>query len=292
MQVEGPMNYKHGFALLANARAFLESATEYVGRNEVDEKRFAVLHLVTALELLLKARLAMNDPRLLVSHGKPVTDDAFERGDFHSVGMERAIELMTNAGVLNLSDRQLRQLATLRAMRNRVTHFVDAASAVETRSALGAGLHLFIEIHNAEFSDDDVYRAKPMGEITEELSRCDEFVKERLEHLSARLQSAVRPRTHWFDECSNCLQDATVIIDENVNCLFCGTTSTIRDHAECISDDSKVESCPACSRASVACHRWPTGEPTYECICCGHLKGRAIQWQDASGLISRLKEPK
>jgi hypothetical protein len=277
------MNYKHGFALLANARAFLESATEYVGRNNVDEKRFAVLHLVTALELLLKAKLAMSDPRLLMSRGKAVTDDAFERGDFHSVGMERAIELMTDAGLLQLSDRQLRQLATLRGMRNRVTHFVDAASAVETRAALGAGLHLFIEIHNAEFSDDDVYRAKPMREVTEELSRCDEFVKARLEHLSASLQSAVRPRTHWFSECSNCLQDATVIIGENVESLFCGTTSTIRDHAECISEDSNVESCPECGRASVACRRWRAGELTYECICCGHFQGGEIQERDASG---------
>jgi hypothetical protein len=276
------MNYKHGHALLANARAFLESATEYVGRNKVDEKRFAVLHLVTALELLLKAKLAMKDPRLLISRGRSVSDEAFERGDFHSVGMEGAIELMTDAGQLKLSARQLRQLATLRSMRNRVTHFVEAAGTVETRAALGAGLHLFIEIHNAEFDDDEVYRAKPMREVTEELSRCDEFVKERLEHLSACLQSAIRPRTHWFDECSNCLQDATVIIDDSVKCLFCGTTSTIRDFAECISDDSKVESCSACGRASVACYRWPNGELTLECICCGHFQGREIKWRYAS----------
>lgn len=284
------MNYRHGFALLDNARAFLESAVDLVRRAEAEEKRFAILHLVTALELLLKARIAMKDPRLLV-RGKPVTEEAFERGDFKSVGMEEAIKLLTSKGLLCLSARQLNQLTTLRNMRNRTTHFVDGANTVEARAAIGAGVHLFIEIHNAEFTDDEVCRTYPMQKVAEELSRCDEFVNERLGHLGGHLHGSARPRTHYFDECHNCLQDAAVIIEESIRCLFCGATVAIRDHAQLISEDSTVAPCPECKRDSVACHCRGGKESTYECICCGYFRGPEIHWADQSGPIPRLREP-
>lgn len=282
--------YKYGFALLANARAFLESAVEFVRRGDPDEKRFAILHLVTALELLLKARVAIDDPRLLAARGKPVTEEQLDSGCFRSIGMEEAVDLLTAAGRLALSDHHLKQLSTLRSMRNRVTHFIDTADQVDARAALGAGLHLFIEIHNAEFSDDDVYRAKSMMRIAEDLREFGDFVKERLGDLSAQLKANERPKTRHLDECSNCLQDATVILGETFKCLFCDSVDTIAGYTELISDDSSVGVCPTCSRPSVARHQWRDQDPTYECICCGYFRGPELRWVDVSGPISRLKD--
>lgn len=251
---------------------------------------FAVLHLMTALELLLKARVAIKDPLLLVANGKSVTVESFSRGDFRSIGVEDAIELLTGANLLNLTDRQVKQLTTLRSMRNRVTHFVHGAGSIEARTALGAGIHLFIEIHNAEFSDDEVYSRRSMRSLAEDLRQCDEFVRERLDQLSYQLNSSTRPRTRYFSECLYCLQDATVITGENITCLFCGRTATVQDTADLYSNGETVEFCPVCERPSVVCHLNSGDEPTYECICCGYFRGPEIRWCNLLGPITRLRE--
>jgi hypothetical protein len=54
--------YKYAFSLLDNARAFVESAVDYARQDYRDQWKFAILHLTTALELLLKARLAIGIP--------------------------------------------------------------------------------------------------------------------------------------------------------------------------------------------------------------------------------------
>lgn len=93
-----------------------------------------------------------------------------------------------------------------------------------------------------------------MSELTVDLHEHVEFVKERLAALSARLRSSIRPRTHHTDECPDCLQDAAVIIGDRLKCLFCGHEIRIRQYAELISTDRSVETCPECSRESVALH--------------------------------------
>jgi len=61
------MKYKYAFGLLDNARAFAESAVDYAKQDNQDQWKFAILHLMTALELLLKARLAIEDCQQLVA---------------------------------------------------------------------------------------------------------------------------------------------------------------------------------------------------------------------------------
>jgi hypothetical protein len=52
----GKPEYKYAFSLLTNARASIEPAFDYAGRERREQWKFAILHLTTALELLLKAR--------------------------------------------------------------------------------------------------------------------------------------------------------------------------------------------------------------------------------------------
>jgi hypothetical protein len=251
---------------------------DYVRSGDVKQTRFAILHVATALELVFKARLAMQDPFLIV-RGNHVTEDALERGEFQSVGIEEAVERLKTAGLLSLGDHQVSHLKTLRNMRNRVTHFACAANADEARAALGAGLQLFIEIHNSGFTDDDVYPAKSMQALVEELSRCNEFVNERHRQLAETILTAARPRTRHLEECQHCLQDAIVIIGESLKCIFCGANATIHDYVERISDDNTVGVCKTCGRKSVMCHFSQGAEqPTYECICCGDFRGPAVTW--------------
>jgi hypothetical protein len=238
------MKYKYAFDLLGNARAFVESAVDYAQQHQKKHWKFAILHLTTALELGLKARLAIEDHKYLVAGKSQVSDRQFDEGDFRSISIEECIKKLTQTSPFSMTKRQLQVLATLRSLRNRITHYIDPGDTDALKAAFAAGLNLFIEISNAEFADEDPYGARTMSQLVVELHKFDAFVKERISSLADHLCSAMRPRTHHTDECSYCLQDATVIDGDDVRCLFCGHGMSVREFAELISDDSTVEICP------------------------------------------------
>ena len=281
--------YRYGFALLANARDFVESAVEYARQDKERQWKFSVLHMATALELLLKAKLAMTDYRHLSVGSGLVSERQFEEGEFRSVGIEQCLDRLNRYCDFSLSSDQSQAIKALQRLRNRITHYIEPphqSSALKATTA--AGLNLFIEINNSEFLNADPYDAKSMSELTLELYRNEHFVKERLTTLSSQLSSMPRRRTHHTDECSDCLQDATVIIEGDLKCLFCGREITIPLYAELISRDRSVETCPECNRESVALHRTADGQMSHECFCCGYSRGGEMQWSDGKVEIPRL----
>jgi hypothetical protein len=300
--------YKYSLALLDSARAFLESGVQHacsaksngwkfeakIGRmqptdawaTKSGEWKFALLHTVIALELLAKARIAFEDPHRIV-RGK-VDDLHFEQGEFQSINIDEAFR---RAG-FRLTGRPLAAFTALKAARNRLVHFRETSSPEETKALVAAGLHLFFDLHETHFSDEQAPRgAKCMVELAQDLSTFRDFVACRMEDLASRLQSADRPRTRHLSECQRCLQEADVIVDESVVCLFCGYRQSIQDCAAWLSKDCSVELCPVCNRPAVAKNRYTKNEePTYECFCCGYFRGpEPPGWNDEGKPMSRLR---
>jgi hypothetical protein len=259
--------YKYAFALLGNGRAFVESTVELARKGYAENWKFAILHLATALELLLKARLAIEDHRLLVDGKRHVSDRQFDDGDFNSVTVDECIKRLAQHSQFALTIRQRHTLSQLRILRNRVAHFTEPGDDAALKAAVAAGLNLFIELNEAaEFRDDETYGTKSVRELITALNEYEDFVKERMSALAERLQSASRPKTHHADECSFCLQDAAVIDGEKFRCLFCSYQTTLRDFAEARSDNDRADVCPDCSRHSVLISQWKDQKPTHECF--------------------------
>lgn len=282
--------YGYAFSLLRDARAFVESAADYARRDDRHLWKFAILHLTTALELLLKARLAIVDHKHLVAGKVQVAERQFDEGNFKSVVIDECIERLNRTCGFSLTNRQRQVIKTLQSLRNRVAHYIDPSNdTAALKAAAAAGLNLFIDINNTEFLDEDPYGARTMPQLVAELHEYDDFVKERLSSLSGRLRLAIRPRTRYTDECSHCLQDAAIITDDEVQCLFCGRGMSVREFAELISQDRSVEPCPQCNRQSMARHQWSQDrEPTYECFCCGYFRGPELKWRDWNEELPRL----
>lgn len=170
MSVASVSKYKYAFGLLGNARAFVESAVDLARQGYPEQWKFSILHLATALELLLKARLAIEDHRHLVAGKRQVSDRQFDDGDFVSVGVEDCIEKLAQHSQFSLTTGQLQILSHVRNLRNRVAHFIDPGDTAPLKAAFAAGLNLFIEISNAaEFRDDDTYGTKSMHQLVTEL---------------------------------------------------------------------------------------------------------------------------
>lgn len=279
--------YKYAYGLLANARIFAESTVDFAGEDRDEHWKFAVLHLATAIELLLKACLALKDHRSLVRGKVQVTDRQFDLGEFHSIGTDECVEKLRARGA-SLSGRQSAAITRLRNLRNRVAHYISVDNTNQMKAAIAAGLNVFIEINNAHFPDEDPYRARTMSQLIVDLNEYDEFVTERLMYLSDQLRSATRPRTHHTDECPRCFQDATIIVNDKIQCLFCGDGVTVKEFAENISEDHSVSVCGDCGREAVARHKYEDDEPTYECFCCGRFTGPEPQWSNGEIPIPRL----
>jgi hypothetical protein len=276
--------HPHWPRLLANARTFFEFAGESALKRDWDIQKLAAVVLGTGIELLLKARLAMEDPKLLIAGNQRATDRQLAEGEFRSVSIDECTRRLRKLSLCSLNQRQQHSLNTLRACRNRLAHHHDLGLSVDLQYIVATGLSLFVDIYTSEFGCDDPAEEAHIAELIGRLSRSDEFVEARFGDISDRLAVAVRPRTHHVDECSNCYQDAIVISDSDIVCQFCSRRVSIVGFAEEISEDGSVEICPMCGRRSVAKHEWGGNETsTHECFCCGWFTGPELTWAHWDG---------
>lgn len=283
-------NYKHAIVLFKNARQFVESAVSHARTHNQDDCRYAILHATIAIELLAKSRLAFEDPQLIAIES--VDPQRFEHGNLQSINIADAFRRLTKITRFCLSSRHRAALKRLTDARNRLIHFRFIATEKETQALVASGLDIFFEIHEREFAEEeDPYRAKSMTTLAQDLSEFREFVSCRTETIAERLRTFERPRTLHFSECGGCLQEADVLVDDTLICLFCGEKRAIRDCAEMLGADRSVEKCPVCHRSSVAKYQMGMGEePTYECFCCGYFRGPEIEWSDGRGsALPRLR---
>ncbi|MBS1701756.1 MAG: hypothetical protein JST12_08845 [Armatimonadetes bacterium] len=261
-----------------NSRKFLESAIEIANQEWSPELSLASINIITGIELLLKARLASEDFRLLAVDGG-TTVAQFEAGDFKSITVDECLKRLKQFGV-SLDSRQKQVLKNLQDLRNRTIHYITPKEA-EFRGAVEAGLNLYIEFHQSQFDHwDNCYNLKSLNRLIIELHRNEDFVRARFERIKPRLEVSYRPRTHYFDECPSCVQDAVIINDGYFECLFCDYENEISFAVEQRSNDKRVEVCPACSKTSLAWPWWFPELTVKECFCCGYFEGDEPNWSD------------
>ena len=100
-------------SLLENAYDFLNEALRSAERAGTDPQawKFAVLHVVQAIELLLKARLE-------AEHHVLIYEDVDRRTK--TVSLDRAVERITGAAGINLTRREVRSIAKARKWRDAI----------------------------------------------------------------------------------------------------------------------------------------------------------------------------
>lgn len=118
IRAERPLVIRHNFVtaerpLLESAKDFVVEALENYGAQKLN---FAILHSVTAAELLLKERLARIHPCLILKN-----IDAESRDDQETVALRNLPQRLTNLGIqIDLEEAQL--VRTIAAWRNQIVH--------------------------------------------------------------------------------------------------------------------------------------------------------------------------
>lgn len=147
-------------ALRQNAYDFLNASIEEAGAAEDAPVRwkFAIVHLTQALELMLKARLALEHPLLVMSN--------IDRPGNLTVDFAKALERLRSCDVEIAAD-DIKRLSAARAIRNQLVHFHTRSTPSDLKAAyidlfefahafhlkeLGGELHDFVD---SDFHSDE-----------------------------------------------------------------------------------------------------------------------------------------
>lgn len=277
-----------------NAVDFLLSATESLeGTPSARDLKYAILHLVAAVEILLKIRLAREHFTLLLPKlgGEELTK--FEAGTHQTVRVHEAARRLREVVGLDLEPR-IPGLDRLVSLRNALSHHGVAVSAQEVQANASKVLNFaitFIDNHlRNESGDYEIPEpfASAIEQMRPVLGRINKLVDDRMRSLSEALEEQLFVLT-----CPYCLQDALTPGDHTC-CLFCvkdiEPQAAATDYVESILGYSEYEAikdggvfplhaCPDCGRKAliegVEAHRWHPGEdahgawrPHWLCMSC------------------------
>jgi hypothetical protein len=212
------------WAVVDNGLDFMESAVQSLAQANERDLRYAALHLNSAIETIVKARLAREHWTLVVADVDKARRAHYERGDFQSVSITQALTRLKEVAGSSCTDEETRRITAVAKLRNRVAYFAlhgDNPRATEATVARGLDVLLhFISRELLPGADPDEANAvkAALERIGEQLGQIEVLVRERMRTLRPDLETAEPP----ILICPGCAQGAFVLGDgEAARCLYC-----------------------------------------------------------------------
>ena len=277
------MNKDLARKLLNNAHDFMLSATEYARSKNSKDWKYAILNLAAGIELVLKARLALEHWALLFDDINTASEGRLKSGDFTGVNIKTSINRLEKISKVRLPEFLKRNFDNLQKIRNKIIHYYFEIHEFDVKSLVAVGLNSFVYFYNEFLLQSNIGDESFTYNLCNTLLKFEEFVSARMESLRPQLKVSKKPQTWYFIECPYCLQDATVLVETKAKCLFCGHEDFLKDIAELISINGRIEVCPSCKIDSVILHRSENDNEYWECIICGFFKGAPQTWVDSDG---------
>ena len=278
-------------SLLKSSHDFIRSAVNYAKESDENSWKFAVLHLASALELLFKSRLAEEHWSLVFADPDKATVANLQTGDFLSVDIDTSIKRLKNIIDIELSTKDRSLIKKLKEVRNKIIHFHIDINKNTIKVIAAQSLNTYIEFYNNNIAPNWEDYSVFGYELSQTLNEFKEFVNSRMESLSTTLDNSNRPKTNYFWECPECLQDAIIFTEENIlRCVFCGDSRDIVEVAELYSENKSVNYCPSCKVKSFIVTSIKNDQKNLECLICGHYIGHPKKWMDINGnILSHLR---
>jgi len=299
------MNIRTSSNILNNSFDLLYPTIEIFKRfdgkffSSVDDRELkaALITVTTSIELLLKSKIASIDWKQLFQSYAKADKNKLESGDFFSVKLEDCLTRIESISKIRFSDKTKSDIDKIRKIRNKITHYHIESNSDEFVSLISVGLDIFIEFYRNYIFNDFCEDKDRTSKIDNELKKIKKYVGIRILTLNEKFKESERPKTFYFCECSNCLQDAFIILNKNVvKCIFCGQEDDIKWVAEFHSNfNENTKVCPKCEFHSMsAIHSSEVEDEAWDCIICGHFINRPRHWrishQDNSILIGSIKD--
>ena len=245
------------YTLLDNALDYLVQASKHAGEASPRDWKFALLHLASGVELLLKAKLQQEHWSLIFAKPDQVSKALFASGQFQSIDSRTAIERLSKAAGIDLSPEDRNLLESIRTYRNRVQHFAIDVEEQAIKSLMGKGFAFTVRFIEQSLSGAIDDRGKSLvQDIVVGLKEYEEFTSERMNQLLDELSQF---KDYAF--CFRCDQCALGLGNGNPRCLFCGLTSSPEEIAF-LGDERWLGVCPECKGP---CYNYLGGWYCFKC---------------------------
>lgn len=253
------------FGLTDNALDYLLTAAEHAHQDTSRDAKYALLHLATGIELLLKARLSQDHWSLLFANTDTATKQALESGDFVSVDAGLAIKRLCNISGCKIADDDLKHLRSLREHRNRVQHFAIDVERAAVISLITRSFDFSIRFIREQMEAVlDEHGREQVGEVLRALSNFKNFVDARLQAAAGALVKAKK-----VVDCPVCDQETLELGGGNPKCHFCGYSDAVRAVAERSYHELEPVRCPVCNVDGAMVCTYFEVSSRWRCFSCG-----------------------
>ncbi|QDS36628.1 hypothetical protein [Brevibacillus brevis] len=226
-------NHQINLNLFENGLDFFQSGIELTKNNDGNLK-YAVLHLASGIELVLKYRLALEHWSLIFKDIREAKRSALETGKFKSVDFDECMTRLANIAGVIVTEKDARHFKELRERRNRFIHFNVDESYFAMKSASLKVMNSLLEFINNHIDESILSRGEieRISDIRSSLLDFKEFVDKRMQMLSGEI-AAYKKQT-VVTECPGCFQKALILNKDYTDkavCLFCSHTGEGEDIA-------------------------------------------------------------
>jgi hypothetical protein len=212
------------WSVITNGLDFLESAVDHLAIGGERDLRYAALHLNAAIETMLKAQLAREHWTLVVDDVDRADRRAYDRGDFRSVNITKALQRLRAVAGSSVTDEEIARIRAVERLRNRVAHFaIHGENPRRTEVIVARGLDVLLHLIGREFLPDASPEERELVDATlerirERLGKIEALIRERMETLQPTLSEA----TQTVVCCGACTLPAYVLGDgEPGRCVYC-----------------------------------------------------------------------
>jgi len=204
-----------------NAEDSILHAFEHLPPGASDrDLKFAILHAIQGLELILKAYLASQHPLLIYTRPEEGTDS-------HTVDLNTALQRAMLCGI-GLSSKTSNLIKQAKDIRNAIEHSSFAVNRQKTEGLLFGVLELFLDIrenHFDKFSDELTRSSRGWLDFIEKFRSYEARVEEAHRRAVAKLPD---PRDGDAGEvvlCDDCFVEAVTLPSDSelAICENCGT---------------------------------------------------------------------
>jgi hypothetical protein len=258
------------FNILQHPFELLRNENDYFSRRKSIEEfdlLASFLSTVTAIELLMKALVALKDWKNLFSNKNKICRKSLIDGDFKSINFENCIAAIEGSHGIKIYTRTKDRIEVIRIMRNKITHYYMDFSKEEMLSHIAYGLDIFIETYRS-YLKEQVYDDDDRTEgFEEDLSDIHQFVEARIESSKTKEGSIYKLSDELNSECQNCWTISLALTEtKEIKCLYCGKNTDIEEYAKLHADDNtEITTCPKCQKKTVITRRGNNPR----CIACG-----------------------
>lgn len=261
------MSERIQFGLVDNALDFVLSAAEHARRDSARDWKYALLHLVAGVELLLKARLGQEHWSLLFADKDKADRNALESGDFTSVDFKTACTRLAQIATVEIDKSALHDLKELRKLRHRIQHFGIDVEVEQVRSLMAKGTNFFVDAVRAYMTPHiSTEQEESLEAIHEHLGHFREFVRERLATIEPELEG------HALGACPRCWQWTVIIGEGKTECAFCGYETDPFELAESMGEGSMDGECLICGEETLAFVLYNNDDGACHCTTCGNVQ--------------------